>query len=99
MQKPSGTRWYIRARRLRLAALPPTRAASNDLGSPSQSRFMLSFLNDYTHDAGISIDFYPLPIVERACRMASANHRRDAILAGDNGAMRQYPAGVGDNRR
>jgi hypothetical protein len=48
---------------------------------------MLSFLNDYTHGAGISIHFQPLPIVECARGMASANHRRDAILAGDDGAM------------
>src|SRR3990172_9271505 len=40
-EKPSGTRWYMRARRLRLAALPPTRAVSKDLGSPSHRRFIL----------------------------------------------------------
>ena len=45
------------------------------------------FLNDHTHDTGIAIHFDQLPIMERARRIICANHRRDAILTGDDGAV------------
>ena len=55
------------------------------------------FLNDHTHRTGISIHFEQLTIVERARRIACGHHRRDTILAGDDGAVTQHPACVGDD--
>jgi hypothetical protein len=45
------------------------------------------FLNDHTHRTGISIHFEQLTIVECARRIACADHGRDAILPGNNGAV------------
>src|SRR5512139_2824952 len=87
-EKPSGTRWYMRARRLRFAALPPTRATSKDWGSPNQSRFIRFQVFDcrlqidgvglfsfryQPHDTGIAIHFEQLPVLERARGIACAN--------------------------
>jgi hypothetical protein len=47
----------------------------------------VNFLNDHAHDTRIAIHFEQLPIVEGARCIACADHRRDAILAGDDGAM------------
>ena len=55
------------------------------------------FLNDYPHGTGIAIHFDQLPIFEGRGCIAGANHCGDAILAGDNGAMRQHSAAVGDD--
>jgi hypothetical protein len=58
---------------------------------------MILFLNYHANGTGIAINFDQLPIFEGRGCIAGANHCGDAILAGDNGAMRQHPAAIGDN--